>query len=239
MKVMRLPSILVILTVVLVSCAPDREPSVERGYQAYEQGNHARALREWRPLAEAGDVVAQNHLGLMYDQGHGVDQDYAEAMRWYRLAAEQGLAQAQFNVGDMHEAGDGAPQDHAEAMRWYRLAAEQGHAKAQNSLGTIYKSGLGGQQDYNEAIHWFRLAAEQGDGTAMMNLGELYYRPFSPSQLPRDMRDPVLGHKWLNLATAHNIEKAVLARNLTEISMTPAQIAEAQKLAREWLAKQE
>ena len=239
MKGIRLPSILIMSMVVLVSCTPDREPSVERGFEAYEQGNHARALREWRPLAEAGDPVAQHNLGAMYDQGHSVEQDYAEALRWYRLAAEQGHTQAQFNVGDMHEAGDGVPQDHFEAMRWYRLAAEQGHAEAQNNLGAIYKSGLGGQQDYNEAMHWFRLAAEQGNGTAMMNLGEFYYRPFSPWQLPRDLRDPVLGHKWFNLATTHNIEKAVLARNLTEISMTPAQIAEAQRLARDWLAERE
>jgi TPR repeat protein len=84
-----------------------------------------------RARAEQGDVEAQNNLGLMYDNGEGVPQDYAEVVRWYRLAAEQGLASAQFNLGLMYDTGYGVPEDDAEAMRWHRLAADQGQAQAQ------------------------------------------------------------------------------------------------------------
>ena len=247
MAVVRLPSVLIIFTVLLVSCIPDREPSLDRGYQAYEQGNYARALREWRPLAEEGDAVAQYNLGLMYDQGHGIAQDYSEAMRWYGLAAQQGKAQAQFNVGDMHEAGDGVPQDHAEAMSWYRQAAEQGHAEAQSSLGALYQTGLGGLQDYGEAIRWYRLAAEQGNVSAMMQLGRLFdgkdidgksaFGLITPEH--RELRDRKLAHKWYNLAAARGEADAVRQRNLLTSRMTPAEVAEAQTLAREWLAERD
>jgi len=52
-----------------------------------------------RAKAEQGDASAQNSLGIRYDTGEGVPQDYAEAVKWYRLAAEQGYAAAQFNLG--------------------------------------------------------------------------------------------------------------------------------------------
>jgi TPR repeat protein len=47
-------------------------------------------LREWQPLADQGDADAQFNLGVMYDRGDGIPQDYAEAAKWHRLAAEQG-----------------------------------------------------------------------------------------------------------------------------------------------------
>ena len=37
-----------------------------------------------------GFAYAQYNLGVMYDNGQGVQQDYKEAVKWYRKAAEQG-----------------------------------------------------------------------------------------------------------------------------------------------------
>ena len=67
-----------------------------KGMDAYDKGDYASALSEWTPLAEQGDAVAQNNLGLMYDRGHGVQQDYEIALKWSRLSAEQGYANAQW-----------------------------------------------------------------------------------------------------------------------------------------------
>ena len=70
----------------------------QSGLEAYEQGDFATALREWRTLAEQGDILAQFSLGVMYDRGKGVPQDDAEAAKWYRKAAEQGHDMAQFSL---------------------------------------------------------------------------------------------------------------------------------------------
>ncbi len=59
---------------------------------AYQRGDYATAILEFRPLAEQGNAIAQYNLGLMYGKGQGVPQDYAEAVQWYRKAAEQGVA---------------------------------------------------------------------------------------------------------------------------------------------------
>ena len=88
------------------------------------------AQKEMLQLAEAGDADAQFSLGVMYEQGKGIRQDYTEAVRWYRKAAEQGYAEAQYNLGVMYAEGQGVRQDEAEAVKWYRKAAELGLAAA-------------------------------------------------------------------------------------------------------------
>ena len=74
----------------------------DEGVAAYIRGDFAAALREWRPLAKLGQPNAQNYLGVMYQNGQGVQQDYVEAVRWYRKAAEQGDAITQYNLGVMY-----------------------------------------------------------------------------------------------------------------------------------------
>jgi len=70
---------------------------LEEGFAAYKRGDYATALKEFRALASEGDAVAtvaQANLGMMYENGHGVTQDYKEAANWYRKAAEQGCARS-------------------------------------------------------------------------------------------------------------------------------------------------
>ena len=136
------------------------------GYEAYQRGDYATALRIFRQLAEQGDASAQYNLAFMYDNGRGVTQDYAEAMRWYRKAAGQGEASAQYNLGVIFFKGQGVTQDYAEAMKWFRIAADQGHVRAQTGVGLIYDLGRGVTQDYVQAHMWYNIAAAQGQKDA-------------------------------------------------------------------------
>ena len=140
----------------------------------------------------------------------------------------------------MYNKGKGESQNYAEAIKWYGLAADQGHPGAQLNLGVMHKKGQGVPQDYAEAVKWYRLAADQGMGEAQYNLGVMYKN--GPG-LPQDY---VQAHMWFNLAAsqfpAWEKDKrgdAVKARDYLASKMTPAQIAEAQKLAREWEPKPE
>ena len=197
----------------------------------------ASAVRRYRLAAEQGNADAQFNLGTMYDNGQGVPQDYAEAVRLYRLAADQGNAIGQFNLGVMYEHGQGVPQDYAEALRWYRLSADQGYASAQFNLGVTHANGQGVLQDYTEAVRWFRLAADQGIASAQLNLGVMYS---NGQGVPQDY---VEAHMWFNLAVAQssgeNRDRYVKARDAVAELMTSEQIAEAQRLTREWKPTQE
>ncbi len=181
-----------------------------------------------RAAAEQGNVYAQFLVGSAYRFGDGVPQDYAEAMKWYRHAAEQGYADAENALGTMYRHGQGVPQDYAEAMKWYRRAAEREEASAQNNLGVMYRHGQGVPQDYAEAMKWYRRAAEQSHAKAQYSLGFMY---FSGEGVPQDY---TLAHMWFNLAGASGLEEARGTRDTVAKLMTPVQIAEAQRLAREW-----
>ena len=159
--------------------------------------------------------------------------DYATALTEFRPLAQQGNAKAQFGLGLMYsQGGRGVPQDDAKALRWYRRAAEQGHAGAQFNLGFMYSKGRGVPQDYAEAVRWYRLAAEQGNAVAQNNLGGMYGQGLGVPQ------DYVQAHMWVNLAAAQGNEQAQKTRDRLPKQMTPAQIAKAQRLAREWKPKQ-
>ena len=191
----------------------------------------AEQIATCRAGAESGDVNAQFGLGFMYDEfGMGVvPMDYAEAMKWYRRAAEQGHAKAQIQIGFMYERGNGVPKNETEAVAWFRRAAEQGDAEGQFKLGLKYYWGEGVLQDYAQAVAWYRRAAEQGDAIAQYNLGVVYS---NGEGVPQDY---TLAHMWFNLAGT-DFEHAREWRDTVAKQMTPAQIAEAQRLAREWTA---
>jgi len=133
-----------------------------------------RSAAACRRLADQGKAWAQYNLGVMYDNGRGLPQDYKEAVKWYRKAADQGNADAENNLGASYEDAEGVQQDYDEAVKWYRKAAEQGHARAQTNLGWMYRNGKGVARDDKEAAKWFRKAADQGDARAQNTLGWMY-----------------------------------------------------------------
>jgi TPR repeat protein len=122
-------------------------------------------------------------------------------------------------------------QDYAEAVKWYRLAAAQGDASAQFNLGVMYSSGQGVLQDYAEAVKWYRLAAAQGDASAQLNLGVMYGTGKGLLQ------DYIKAHALYNLSATKGNATAMKNRDIVAKLMSPQQIADAQKLARDCLAR--
>jgi uncharacterized protein len=203
----------------------------EKGRAAFNRNDYATALRLLRPLADQGDARAQVAIGALYAEGLGVPQDYAVAMSWFRKAADQNDAGAQFYLGIMYRDGQGVPQDYAAAMSWLRKAADQNDARAQSNLAYMYHQGLGVPQDYAAAMSWLRKAVDRGEAYAQFNLAMMYR---DGEGVPQDY---VAAHMWYNLAAAREYQDAAKNRDMVAAKMTPAQIAEAQKLASEWKPK--
>ena len=95
------------------------------------------AAKWFRMAAEQGDSDAQSILGIMYDDGQGVVQDYKEAAKWYRLAAEQGYSDAQYNLGVLYFNGQGVVQDYKLAHMWLNIAATDGDEVASKGRETV------------------------------------------------------------------------------------------------------
>ncbi len=107
------------------------------GVDAYLRGNYATALSELRPLAEQGNADAQYNLGLMYDKGYGVPQDYGQARQWYEKAAAQGKTNAQYNLGVLYHNGHCVPKNLVQAHKWFNLSAANG-----DKVGAVTRDAL-------------------------------------------------------------------------------------------------
>ena len=119
--------------------------------------------------------------------------------------------------------------DSATALDELLPLAEQGNAIAQNILGRMYVTGEAVPLDYAEAVRWFRLAAEQGHRGAMKTLSFLYWGGEGVPQ------DNVQAHMWYSVAATLGNETPQDAHDVIARAMSPAQIAEAERLAHEWL----
>ncbi len=102
---------------------------------------------------------------------------------------------------------------------------------AQFNLGAMYERGQGVPQDYFQAVRWYRRAAEQGHASAQFNLGLMYNRGQGV------MPNVIQAYMWILLATGEGIQSAVKVQEIMMKEMTPAQIMEAERLAREWKPK--
>ena len=223
-----------------------------------------RSIEELKAKAGSGDAESESALGGRYLLGDGVAKDKATAVKWYRKAAEQGHANAQTLLGMCLFDGDGVAKDQVEAVKWLRKGAEQGNFGAQTKLAYAYDSGLSVPKDsakavellrkavahdfwvaeYNlgchyrdgegvakdevEAVKWFRKAAEQNCANAQYDLGISYVKG---NGVPKD---EVEAYKWWLLAAAQGVENAKKNMAVSERRLTREQIAEGQKLARDF-----
>jgi TPR repeat protein len=168
----------------------------------FGEGPTSAEVEALRGLAEGGDASAQTNLGLRYELGQGVQQNYGEAARWYRRAADQGFARAQTNLGYLFDEGLGVPQDWAEAWRWYQQAAAQGDARAINNLGYMYDQGRGVPQNFAEAMRLYRISADMGFARAQTNVGSMFD---AGRGVPQNFPEAV---RWYRLAAEQGLPVA-------------------------------
>jgi len=121
-------------------------------------------------VAEQGDPVAENSLGLRYATGEGAKLNEKEAFRWFAKAAEQGNVSAQFRLGSFYWGGRGVPQNLNEAYFWIVLARAGGDNNSK-SLATVLASHMTRAQ---------AIAIEQQAGAWLQRHGSA--SPFKPTR---------------------------------------------------------
>ncbi len=167
---------------------------------------HTRAIDHIISLATTEKLAAaQYHLGCMFYEGKGVDQDYAEGMKWFLLAACQKHPEAQCRLGYVNLDGKCVKVNHTEAIKWFFLSAEQNYAKAQCCCGYMYFMGLGVEKNHIEAEKWYRRAAEQNFPDAQYSLGELYQEGLGVE------KNHIEAEKWYRRAAEQNFPGAQFA----------------------------
>ena len=215
------------ITLILVAGCTTADNSESYVSQDEEKSNYETLLT----LAQNGDVDAMHMLGLSLSNGLGISRNNEAATKWYRKAAELGHMQAQTCLAWNLEKGIGVTQSGEDAIKWYLKAAEQGDAKAQFNLGMSYANGNNVQKNEIQSMKWYLKSAEQGILKGQVNVSVLYGMG---KGVPKNNK---LAYMWANIAAANGAKRAKGIKTLLSKDMTKEQIAEAQKLSREWMAK--
>ncbi|BBF70985.1 hypothetical protein SBA_ch1_31850 [Sphingomonas bisphenolicum] len=151
---------------------------VKAGVDAWQQGDYAKAVAEWRPLAQSGDPDAQFNLGQAYKLGRGVQPDLNAAIDWYRKAAVQGHLRAEDNLGLlMFQQGD-----RTGAMPYLQRASMRGEPRAQYIVGTALFNGDTLGKDWVRAYALMTRASASGLPQAATSLEQM------DKYIPEDQR---------------------------------------------------
>ncbi len=159
--------------------AQDRPPPADDahcttcdGVRLLQQGEYGRAMHVFQLRSAAGDPVAMNNIGYMYEEGLGVAVDYNRAMQYYTKAVNAGDGAGMASLGRMYEQGHGVAVDYRQARRYYTLAKNAGEPLGATLLGITYQHGLGVPIDYGQAMRLYHEAiVGGGDSTAMNQIG--------------------------------------------------------------------
>jgi TonB family protein len=162
--------------------------------------------------------------------------DWETAVKLLRPLAEGGNADAQNSLGIAFEIGRGVPLDYSEAAKWLRKSAEQGAADGQCNFANLYRRGRGVPKNVAEALKWLQKSAAQRFLGAFLNLGHMYR---DGDGVPADS---VQAYMWYRLASnSATTPETLFTRQSADkymaglaSKMTTAQVAEAERRARDW-----
>lgn len=116
------------------------------------------SLEETCYWANCGHPIAMNDMGIRFEDGYGVPQDFCIAFAWYLDSAKCGCCAAQYNVGRFLEGGKDGYKNIFEAAFYYRLAAGKGHMYAQYRLANILDGYFDFEGREQEVLYWRRRA---------------------------------------------------------------------------------
>jgi len=179
--------------------------------------------------AERGEASAQADLGLLYDYGKEVPQDYKKAFELYEKSALQGYAKGQAYLASLYYEGNGVSQDYKKALEWVEKSTLQGNVIGQNFLGRMYCEGKGVPQDYKKAFELHEKSALQGYANAQMRLAFLYYEGTGVSQ------DYKKAFEWIEKAALQDYESG--QRWLGTLYYEGKGVSQDYKKAAEWWEK--
>lgn len=178
------------------------------GDAALRAGYPEAAADLYKKGAEEGDGVAALKLGLLLSEGHIPSARYGMASQWFRRACDHYVLAGCHNLGVSYEYGrGGVEKDYKQAFAYYRLAADRGYLQSQYNLGSLYSNKYVEPPDNVEGYKWMLLTQKKAQ--------ECRSQP-----LCKWILDDPPGH-----------------RSKLRARLTAQEIAQAQRLADEWVPK--
>jgi TPR repeat protein len=184
--------------------------------------NDADTFNAMVALANKGDAEAQYHVGMMYNNGIGTQQDRRQAFEWFQKSAASNDPLGAYKLGCYYD-GQGAgivESDSDQALKYKLVSAEAGYALAQHDVANLYDK----RGNSEEALKWWKRAGDQGYPGALFGLSRLYS---AGKGTPKDLSLSYAYFKLSKLAPAKNVNE--MAALLSE-----QELKNAEKLVSEW-----
>ena len=121
-------------------------------------------------------------LGLSYETGEGVSQNFEKAVHFYRLAIDENNVQAIHNLGSLYNQGRGVLQNRQQALQLWQQASKLGNRFSSFNLGNAYLHGDGVAGDVSKALNFFYLSYEQGYEPALCQYIQVAHAPLCHKQ---------------------------------------------------------
>lgn len=131
--------------------------------------DYKKAFDYFKAAADKGDTKATRYVGISYENGQGVEQDFAKAAEYY------GKNDGSYYLANLLLEGKGVPQDVPRALKIYEevSAKDTGGAADQYSaeaLGRIYAEGRYVKADQDKALENYQKAVAYGSKDAKTKL---------------------------------------------------------------------
>lgn len=206
-----------LLLAALLAASEAHAASYEEGLQLIRNNEWAKAMAEFKPLAEEGHAQSQFSYALFFHLGRGVKKNLKTAYEWYKKAALQKHPPAMNNLGMMYLNGEYVAQHRDVAFKLFEMAAAE-HAQAEDNLGQCYDNGWGVAKDAEQAIAHYIKAGDAGYILGYHHVAELYEQGRG---VPRDIDKAV---EWYIKAAEKKFQRSI--DKLTELNRLPPELAQ-------------
>ncbi len=152
----------------------NQEDSYDQACRSIKGKDFKRAHRRLKEAADKGHAKAQTLLGMLYENGVGVEKDTEKAISYYRKAADSGLPEAESRLGHLLlNTEKESKVVSLETAGWLKKAARDGQIEAQITLGKLALDVKNSPITQNEAVWYLKDAAKKGNDQAKSMLGKL------------------------------------------------------------------
>lgn len=209
---------------------------------AYERGEFSKAYEIAAPMAEQGSTLAQNLLGLLFENGQGVPRSSSEAVKWFEKSARGGNVMAQVNLARVLLQGRPAPAAAQHALNWLKKAAAKNYPPALTMLGMLYAEGKNAPGNPAKSEKYLLKAAHYGYAPAQIALGEVYLAAGGKQRLEKAyfwmtvaLRDPAVDGDAKSAVEKH---RAIAAQKLDPARLAAQNAKAANFQSGGWSAKE-
>ncbi len=114
--------------------------------------NKIESVKYYEKSAELDNELAMFTLGIMYENGEGVEQNYETAKKYFNKITDFSLKNY---IGDIYYYGLIVQKNYEKAIEWFEKSAELGNEHAMFTLGIMYETGDGVAKNYEKAVERF------------------------------------------------------------------------------------